>query len=97
MSGSNGNGNGSGGSHHLQVVELETATDKKKRSCVLKLRELLAQAEQGKYTDLIVLAGRERGDHSLHWTPMGGQEVRFIGALEVMKRILLNSINVTKE
>ena len=91
----NGNGNGSGGTHHLRVVPLQTEADKKKDNCVLKLRELLAQAEQGKYTDLIVIAGRPAGDHSLHWTPMAGQEVRFIGALAVMKRILLNMVKLT--
>jgi hypothetical protein len=94
--GGNGNGNGSGGSQHLHVVPLQTAVDKKKNNCVLKLRELLAQAEQGRYTDLVIIAGRPAGDHSLHWTPMAGQEVRFIGALAVMKRILLNSINITR-
>jgi hypothetical protein len=96
-SGGNGNGNGGGGSQHLRVVNLQTAVDKKKQNCVLKLRELLAQAEQGKYIDLIVIAGKPAGDHSLHWTPMAGQEVRFIGALAVMKRILLNSINITRQ
>jgi hypothetical protein len=93
----NNNGNGKGGMHHLRVVPLETALEKKKKNCVLKLRELLAQAEQGNYTDLIVIAGRPAGDHSLHWTTMSGQEVRFIGALAVMKRILLNNINVTRQ
>ena len=95
--GGNGNGNGKGGMHHLQVVNLTTQVDKKKQNCVLKLRELLAQAEQGQYTDLIVIAGRPAGDHSLHWTPMAGQEVRFIGAIAVMKRILLNGINITRQ
>lgn len=96
----NGNGNGSGGMQNLRVVNLETQTEKKKRQCVLKLKELLAQAEQGHYTDLIVIANRgasdPTGDHSLHWTNISGQEVRFIGALEVMKLVLLNNINITR-
>jgi hypothetical protein len=96
MSEGNGNGNGSGGVQHLRVINLQTANDRKRHACVLKLRELLAQAEQGRYTDLIVIAGREKGDHSLHWTPMAGQEVRFVGALEVMKRVLIDSLKLTR-
>ena len=40
------------------------------------------------------IAALERG-HTLHWTSLSGQEVTFIGAMEVMKRILLNTITTT--
>jgi hypothetical protein len=81
---------------HLRVVELQPQIDQKRRNCVLKLRELLAQAEQGKFQDLVVITSTSPTEHSLHWTPLAGQEMRFIGALEMMKRILGDSVRFTK-
>lgn len=92
-----------GNDSHLRVVTFrstadkqKTAEDDRKRACVLKLRELLAQAEQGHFIDLIVITSRNASDHTFHWTPtaLGGQAVRFLGALRVMDRILVDSVKL---
>lgn len=93
------NDSGSSGSSHLRVVELKTTDDKRKQACVLKLRELLAQAEQGKYLDIVFIGVCSTREHTMHWTRHiinGEQQARFVGALEIMKSILLNSIKLSK-
>jgi hypothetical protein len=100
VSDDNDKGNGdSGGSSHLRVVELQTADEKRKRACVLKLRELLAQAEQGKFLDLAFVAICGPTEHTMHWTQnviVGSQQVRFVGALKLLQHIFLNSVKLTK-
>jgi hypothetical protein len=95
--GGNGGGNdgGNGGAQHLRIVPLKTATDQRKHACVLKLRELLAQAEQGRFIGLAIVAAREKAGFSLHWSGIDGNEIQFIGALELLKSSLADIIKRT--
>lgn len=95
----NNDDDNSGKGGHLRVVELQTADEKRKEACVLKLRELLAQAEQGKYLDMAFIGVCGSTDHQMHWTHhlvAGSQQLRIIGALQVMQHVFLGSIPLTK-
>ena len=101
MSEDNDNGNGSDNSERLlKVVKLETSADHEQRHCVLKLRELLAQAEQGHYRQLCIAAIREDGSHSFHWTANITNRPQIIvgmmGALDAFKLILFNHLRFSK-
>ncbi len=82
---------------HLRIVPLQTRTKTQQQMCVLKLRELLAQAEQGKYRDLIIIAQRDDGSFLLHFTStVINNSFAFLGALQMMIHQLASSVQVSK-
>ncbi len=87
MSEDNGNGNGH---RHIKLVQPLTPDEENKRKCVLKLRELLAQAEQGHYVSLCVIAVRNSNNYNFQ---IVGPEMPFVGALRVLEKILTDAIS----
>lgn len=92
MSTESGNGNGNGNGGHVRLVHSATPIDERKRRCVLKLEELLAQAKQGQFVGLCSIMVRGDDTYSLHWV---GGEITFIGALKVLERLLIDKVAQT--
>jgi len=83
---------------HLKVVPLNTSSQDNQKQCVLKLRELLARAEQGHFNAIAVVAkvnSLNSNTFSFHWTPHAGNDLSMVGALTVFKKILVDAMKLT--
>ena len=80
-----------------RIVVLESKTDEQRKHCVDKLREIIAQAEAGEMSDVIILTFGPARNVGLSWTNLEPAErLHYSGALSLMNHMLLHSVTVAK-
>jgi len=80
-----------------KVTVLATAADQKRKQVVDKLREILAEAENGNLLDVMIVAYRADGRHTFYTTPIDASDAaRQIGGLRIMTGKLVDAVKLEK-
>lgn len=80
---------------HLHVVPLDTSTQQAQRHCVDQLRQALARAERGDFTQVAVLAIQTDNTYHVQWSN-NINHVPFIGLCETLKALLIGRLQVKR-
>lgn len=81
-----------------RIVVLHSRTEEQRKSCVDKLRTMLAKAEAGELLDVMIVTLGPEGSVSLHWTPIPQKDLlRAAGALDLLRVLLLQAVVVNNE
>lgn len=84
------------GAGHLRVVQIKTNRDRNTELCVAKIEDLLARAKQGEFAHVMLIAmGTDGTTPRFLWTALAGREVASLGAVAVLKKVILDTLVFT--
>lgn len=78
-----------------KVRVLRSETDEQRQKAVENLRDVLAQAEQGKVVDLMIITFSSPTSYSLLWSNVTAESMpRMVGALHIMAGIIQSLLKI---